>query len=757
MKSQNNALADLLDFDTPEASQDVLWSVGMPHRVHTRDGCAGIELDFFAQTLNQEGIEPDKNIPSRMHTLWVRAYGEELVRLTINFNGSEMPGDENNPTLEVAENLKQVPLSVAKNSDGWRLLDATGKTRMEIKTQSPAIRHWSDLIPSPPETLYATIYPDGLTAVPLEPYDMFKPSQHESFPLAYVERGQRSHRAAFAFHAATNEKIAGTGERFAPMNLSGRTLVLENADALGVNNRRCYKNVPFYVSSRPYGLLILTSAHTRLSLADISTRVNQAMIEDGLVDLFVIGGKNIERILYNYRQLTGFPHDVPLWSYGIWMGRMTYFTAEETRQVAARLREESFPCDVIHVDTGWFDQDWICDWEFSPRTFPNPENYLREMRSNGFRVTLWQHPSVSPQTQLYALAREKKYIASKSGTSSFSNFGGIGDAATIDFTNPHAAEWYQELLTKLLRMGVAAIKTDFGETIDLQADYQGMDAKLLHNLYSLLYQKAAFEITEKVTGEGLIWARAGWVGNQRYPVHWSGDSACTWDGMAGSLRGGLHLGLSGYAFWGHDIAGFHGLPNFMNSWPSNELYIRWTQLGVFSSHMRYHGTSPREPYEYPMIADLVRQWWNLRYALIPYLVEQGQQIVHTGLPMLQALVFHHADDPMCWHIDDQYYFGNAFLVAPIMNDDGVRDIYLPSGTWIDFWTGEKVEGCRWLKNIQMPLERMPIYVRLGAQVPVYPHRVQCTDEMNLSKAAKLVFDDGYQGLRNSILGTVVSL
>jgi alpha-D-xyloside xylohydrolase len=757
MKSQNNALADLLDFDTPQASQDVLWSAGMPENVHTLDGCAGIDLNFWAQAFNQEGIEPDKHIPSRGHTLWVRAYGEEIVRLTINFNGSEMPADGNNPMLEVAENLKQVPLSVAKNSDGWRLLDATGKTRMEINTQSPAIRHWSDLIPSPPETLYATIYPDGSTAVPLEPYDMFKPSQHESFPLAYVERAQRAHRAAFALHAATNEKIAGTGERFAPMNLSGRTLVLENTDALGVNNRRCYKNVPFYVSSRPYGLLILTSAHTRLSLTDISTRVNQAMIEDGLVDLFVIGGKNIERILYNYRLLTGFPHDVPLWSYGIWMGRMTYFTAEETRQVAARLREESFPSDVIHVDTGWFDQDWICDWEFSPRTFPDPENYLNEMRSNGFRITLWQHPSVSPKTQLYASALEKKYIASRSGTSSFSNFGGIGDAATIDFTNPHAAEWYQRLLEKLLRTGVAAIKTDFGESIDLEADYQGMDAKRLHNLYSLLYQKAAFEITEKVTGEGLIWARAGWVGNQRYPVHWSGDSACTWDGMAGSLRGGLHLGLSGYAFWGHDIAGFHGVPNFMNSWPSDELYMRWTQFGVFSSHIRYHGTSPREPYEYPAIADLVRQWWNLRYALIPYLVEQGQQIVNTGLPMLQALIFYHEEDPMCWHIDDQYYFGNAFLVAPIMNDDGVRDVYLPAGKWIDFWTGEILEGSCWLKNIKISLEHMPVYARFGAQVPVYPYSVQCTDEMDLTKAVKLVFDAGYQGLRNSILGPVISL
>ncbi|MBN1451661.1 MAG: alpha-xylosidase [Anaerolineales bacterium] len=758
MKPQNNLLADLLDLDAPEASQDVLWSVGTPHTVSVLDRHVGIELDFFAQALCEEGITPDKSIPQKRHTLWVSAYGEEIIRLTINFNSNEFPVVDNNVMLDIDDKVERLPLSVNKDSQGWKVVDSTGKTRMEIKTQAPTIKHWSDLIPAPPETLNATIYPDGSTSVLLEPYDVFKPEQRESFPLAYIERMQRPHRATFAFHASANEKIAGTGERFASMNLSGRTLVLENADALGVNNRRCYKNVPFYISNRPYGLLILTSAHTRLSLADISTRVNQAMIEDGLVDLFVIGGKNIERILYNYRLLTGFPHDVPLWSYGIWMGRMTYFTAAETRQVAARLRKESFPCDVIHVDTGWFDKDWICDWEFSPRTFPNPQDYLREMRSNGFRVTLWQLPSVSAQTELYVPALENKFIASNNNiVSSFSNFGDRGLAATIDFTNPRAIEWYQGLLEKLLRMGVAAIKTDFGETIDLQADYQGMDAKLLHNLYSLLYQKAAFEITEKITGEGLIWARSGWVGNQRYPVHWGGDSACTWEGMAGSLRGGLHLGLSGYAFWGHDIAGFHGVPNFMNNWPSDELYMRWTQFGVFSSHIRYHGTSPREPYEYPVIANLVRQWWNLRYALLPYLVEQGQKVIKTGLPMLQALIFHHEDDPMCWHIDDQYYFGNDFLVAPIMNDEGVRDVYLPAGKWVDFWTGEMLEGNRWLKKIKMSLEHMPVYVNFGAQVPVYPHRVQYTDEMDLTKAAKVVFDHQYRGLRNSILGTVVSL
>ncbi len=168
MKSQNKLLADLLDFDTPEASQDILWSAGTPHSVNELDGSIGIELDFFAQTFNEEGIVPDGNIPPKRHTFWVRAYGEDIIRLTINFNGNELPTDKNNVMLDIDETLKQLPLSIDKNSKGWKVLDPKGKTRMEINNQSPVIKHWSDLIPAPPETLNAIIYPDGLTSVPLE-------------------------------------------------------------------------------------------------------------------------------------------------------------------------------------------------------------------------------------------------------------------------------------------------------------------------------------------------------------------------------------------------------------------------------------------------------------------------------------------------------------------------------------------------------------------------------------------------------------
>ncbi|WP_288146383.1 glycoside hydrolase family 31 protein, partial [Xylanibacter caecicola] len=241
-----------------------------------------------------------------------------------------------------------------------------------------------------------------------------------------------------------------------------------------------------------------------------------------------------------------------------------------------------------------------------------------------------------------------------------------------------------------------------------------------------------------------------WAGCQRYPLHWGGDSCSSWDGMAGSLKGGLHFGLSGFAFWSHDVPGFHTLPNFMNSVVDDDVYIRWTQFGVFSSHIRYHGTNKREPWFYPNIAPLVKKWWKLRYALIPYILRESCKATESGSTLLQALVYHHPEDRTCWHIDDEYYFGDSFLVAPVMNSANRRDVYLPEGSWINFFTGEVVEGGRWLKDVAVPLEEMPVYVREGSVIPVYPEAVECTDDMDMSKEADIVIDKTFKGIFNTV-------
>jgi len=413
MKQTNDFLIDMLDFDAPETANDTLWRACRP----TGIGCASngdifLTIPFQAQKKGL-AVEADSEIARKEYRLWVRAYGDSIIRLSIAF-ADPMPDDVNpgldSPMLEIHDSLVVEALSAQTTDSGWEVRDSHDRLRMRVNLTEPPIKMWSDLQPPPDETLDIELFPDGKTSVPLMAYDQFFPQKHDSMAMAFVERAGVPHRALFSFHAQPGEKFTGTGERFARLDLAGRTFILENTDGLGVNSRRAYKNIPFYLTSRPYGLFIHTSAHMRLSLADISTRAAQGLVEEPGLDLFVIGGGGVEQVMYNYRRLTGFPQDVPLWSYGTWMSRMTYFSAEEVRTVARKLREGDFPCDVLHLDTGWFAKDWICEWEFSPERFPNPETFIKDMREEGYRITLWQMPNLGPGNKLFDMAVEKGYV-----------------------------------------------------------------------------------------------------------------------------------------------------------------------------------------------------------------------------------------------------------------------------------------------------------------------------------------------------------
>ncbi len=738
MRQANIFLSDFLSFD-PDAGE-TLWRAMRPTgALACEDGAVSLEIPFRVFPGDAAEAVP----AARMLTLVVRAYGSGVLRLSLGQSG---PGMDD--LLAWDASLEANPLRVEKSDTVWWIQDGASRVLMQIPMASEPVTPWSTLIPPPDEVFEATFHPDGAAGIPLAGHDTFTPArQHTgSLGLAFVAFGEEILRWTWSLAAHHNEHFAGTGERFSRMNLAGGTYFLENTDALGVNSRRAYKNVPFYLSSRGYGLLALTPCHVRFSLGDISQRAACGVVEDAGLDLFLFGGTP-ERILFDHRRITGFPAEPPVWSFGTWMAKMTYFSAEETEDVGRRMRAEGFPCDVLHLDTGWFQTDWKCEWEFSKERFPDPAAFFARMREMGFRVSLWQLPAIARGTKHWDEATSRRFVAPKrDNSSSGSNFGtGADDGSTIDFTNPEAVAWYQGLLAHLLALGAAAIKTDFGEIIDLSADYHGMSAERLHNVFPLLYQRAAFDVTRRITGDAIIWARAGWTGCQRYPIHWGGDAAATWDGLSGSLRGGLHLGLSGFGYWSHDVPGFHGVPDFMNSRPSDELYVRWTQFGVFSSHLRYHGTSAREPYEYPAIADVVRRWLHLRYALIPYFVDMAGVVSASGFPILRALLLHHPDDPQCWQIDDQFYCGDALLVAPVLRPGGRRDVYLPEGEWIDFWTGEKLAGARWLRAVESPLERIPVYGRAGHVIRVCPDPVQQTDEIDWSRVQSLTLDAQWRG------------
>ena len=766
MKQTNYHLFDFMDFDPSLQKDEALWKAYAPSHVQEKDGDIIITIPYQKQ-LRQEDMAPDTEAAQQCYDLIIRAYEPNILRIfttmTAAVDGS--PVDtmlEADDMLMMAKEVKRLPLTVRtfpEGSIGYDVIAANGKKLATIDLSDPVVDHWSDLLPDPQPAPFITFFPDGDEdkAIALSD-DHFSPPRYDALPLGFVSQGAASatERATISFKCDPDECFVGTGERFRKMDLSGQTFQLKNQDGQGVNNRRCYKNIPFYMSSRMYGAFFHTFDYCKLSLADHSTRSVQFLNDHATLDVFLIGGKTPEEILRSYRMLTGFPPMLPLWSFGIWMSRMTYFSADEVNDICDRLRREHYPCDVIHLDTGWFRTDWLCEWKFNPERFPDPKAFIQRLKDNGYKVSLWQLPYIAQGAEQLKEAKQNKYISqpptavgssAADNTSGASNFSALDYAGTIDFTYDKATEWYQrKLLKPLLDMGVKCIKTDFGENIHMDHQYHAATPERLNNIYALLYQRAAYDITKEVTGDGIVWARAAWAGCQRYPLHWGGDSESSWAGLAGSLKGGLHFGLSGFAFWSHDVPGFHSTPNFMNSPLREDVYVRWTQFGVFSSHMRYHGTCKREPWHYPNIAPIVKRWWKLRYKLLPYIIEQSEQCTKTGYPMVRALLFHHPHDRQVWHIDDEYYFGSEFLVCPVISSDNRRDIYLPEGLWANFFTGERLEGGRWYYNVKVPLDEMPVFVRPGSLIKLYPEDVDSTDEMDMNKAVTLEITKDFKGL-----------
>lgn len=525
-----------------------------------------------------------------------------------------------------------------------------------------------------------------------------------TLPFSYVRRASdysRSFNAAF--NLQPDEKIFGLGESFGTFNKRGSKVVLFTDDANGTQNETMYKPVPFFMSSRGYGVFMHTSTPITCDFGKYISSVSALMIGDEELDLFIFLGEPKD-ILDEYTELTGKSPVPPLWSFGFWMSRITYFSEEEGRTVVNLLRKHKIPSDVLHFDTGWFGVDWQCDYTFAADRFDDPGKMMSDFREQGIRTSLWQLPYFVPRNKLFGeIIENDLYVKNDKGNLP-------REDAILDFTNPEAVEWYQGKIRGLLDQGVSVIKVDFGEAAPYHGIYaNGRTGFYEHNLYPLRYNKAVSDITSEVTGERIIWARSTWAGSQRYPLHWGGDPANTYSAMSATLRAGLSIGLTGFSFWSHDIGGF------VSKTPEN-VYRHWTPFGMLTSHVRSHGAPPTEPWEYGEdFMDAFREAANMRYELMPYIYAQAHDCSANGLPMLRALFVEFPDDPGSWLIDNQYMFGSDMLVAPLFSDEKERDVYLPEGNWIDYQTGKKYAG-GWHHVVagEVPVIAM---VREGSAIP----------------------------------------
>ena len=517
----------------------------------------------------------------------------------------------------------------------------------------------------------------------------------------------------------TDEIIYGLGERFDSLTRNGRAVDFHNKDAVGTTSPRTYVNIPFYLSTKGYGLFLNTGARVDWQIGTRDVSALQFCVADDQIDYFVIGGREPRQIIARYCGLTGFSKLPPLWSFGLWMSRNSYVSWDVVEDVAANVRAHDIPCDVLHLDTAWFGRDWNCDLKFSPERFPDPEAHMAALKEKGFHISLWQYNFIPPNEDNthYLEAVERGYLSKDAEGAPYQLpeecEGGWVKDVTVDFSNPEAREWYAEKIRSLIRLGAGAIKTDFGEGIAEEALYHSIEGRYFHNLYSLVYNSTVFKATRDVSGDEIVWARSGTAGSQRYPLHWGGDSQCTFEALAATLRGALTVGISGIPFFSHDIGGFIGTP-------SDELYVRWAQLGLFSSHSRCHGCGDhnhREPWQFSGEACRIFRFYDkLRYSLMPYIYSEAEKCTKTGLPMMRALWLEYPEDRNVRHIDDQYLFGDSLMIAPVLkplSKTVFRDIYLPRGVWFDYFTRERFESRgEWIRR-KVDLATMPIYVKEG--------------------------------------------
>jgi alpha-D-xyloside xylohydrolase len=277
----------------------------------------------------------------------------------------------------------------------------------------------------------------------------------------------------------------------------------------------------------------------------------------------------------------------------------------------------------------------------------------------------------------------------------------------VDFTNPAARTWYQSKLQALLDIGVDSFKTDFGERIPTDVVYfDGSDPERMHNYYTYIYNKTVFELLErKENKEAVVFARSATAGSQKFPIHWGGDNESTFESMAGTLRGGLSMALSGFAFWSHDIGGFEGTPN-------PDVFKRWLAFGLLSSHSRLHGSAS---YRVPWLIDdessvVTKFFTDLKTSLMPYILKMADIAHIEGIPVMRPMMMEFPTDPSCDYLDRQYMLGDSIIVAPIFNSEGIADFYLPHGSWVSLITGEKVEGGSWRSEKHGYLS-LPLYLR----------------------------------------------
>jgi len=538
--------------------------------------------------------------------------------------------------------------------------------------------------------------------------------QEEDGPCSLVRNGESF--MIDSLDLSVGETVYGLGERFTAYVKNGQSISMWNADG-GTASELAYKNIPFYMTNRGYGVFVEDAADVSFEVASEKVERVQFSVPGETLVYDVIYGGAPKKTLDLYTALTGRPALLPAWSFGLWLS--TSFTTDYDEATVTSfidgMAERGIPLNVFHFDCYWMKAFNWCDFVWDPDVFPDPEGMLKRYHEKGLKLCAWINPYVAQASCLFEEGREKGYFLKRTDGSVWQTDFWQAGMAILDVTNPAAREWYSGKLKKLLDQGIDCLKTDFGERIPVRdiAYFDGSDPLRMHNYYTFLYNQMVFDLLKKEKGENeaILFARSATAGGQQFPVHWGGDNSASYVSMAETLRAGLSMSHSGFGYWSHDISGFE------QTAPA-DVYKRWAAFGLLSSHSRLHGSSS---YRVPWLfdeesVDVVRTFTKLKCRLMPYLYQLAVEAHEHGTPMMRPMMMEFPEDPSCEYLDRQYMLGDRLLVAPVFREDGKVTYYAPEGEWFNLLTGEKVTG-GWHTEKHGFLT-LPLLVRGGTVLPL---------------------------------------
>ncbi|WP_069661032.1 glycoside hydrolase family 31 protein [Arcticibacter eurypsychrophilus] len=565
----------------------------------------------------------------------------------------------------------------------------------------------------------------------------------------YVYCTKKSHK---------DEAYFGLGDKPTKFNMRGRRFQNWNTDTYSFARDQdpLYRSIPFYIGlkeSTAYGIFFDNTYKTYFDFGHEEESKTSFWAEGGELQYYYIHGPHMMDVVKRYHTLTGTHPMPPLWALGYHQCRWSYYPESKVMKLAQTFREKKIPCDALYLDIDYMDGYRCFTW--NKKYFPDPKRMVKELADNGFRTVVIIDPGIKVDENywVYKEGKDNKYFCRRSDDYFMEGHVWPGRCQFPDFTNPEVRKWWGGLFKGLVETGVAGIWNDMNEPAvfgsgtfpdDVRHQYDGLRGshRKAHNVYGMQMVRATYDGLKKLykNKRPLTITRAGYAGVQRYSSVWTGDNLASWDHLKLALLQCTRLSLSGVSFCGTDIGGFTGEPD-------GELFTRWIQLGVFTPFMRAHSagdTREREPWSFGETYEaLNRKFIELRYKLLPYIYSAFWENHKFGFPILRPIVMIEQDKEGNRFREEEFTFGDKILISPILNPGQTsKVVYLPPGTWYDYWTHEKREGGE-EHVIQAELDSMPICVKAGSVIPEWPV-MQYVNEIDLDEIKFQVYFSSYE-------------